>query len=89
MNQLMDGTLVVGPPKTEAGRCRVALPRHITPDLLGHLDRFVDVPGEALIFTGEKGGPVRPHVLQKAWAQAKRTVGIEAHLHDLRRAGNT
>jgi integrase len=65
------------------------LPRHITPDLLGHLDRFVDVPGEALIFTGEKGGPVRPHVLQKAWAQAKRTVGIEAHLHDLRHAGNT
>ncbi len=52
MNQLIDGTLIVGPPKTEAGRRSVAVPPHIIPDLLAHLDRFVDTRGEALMFTG-------------------------------------
>jgi integrase len=42
------------------------------------------------VFTGEKGGPVRPHVLQKAWVKAKAATGLQSlHLHDLRHAGNT
>ncbi|HTW09390.1 MAG TPA: tyrosine-type recombinase/integrase [Acidimicrobiales bacterium] len=89
MNQLINGTLVVGPPKTEAGRRTVAIPPHVIPELVEHIDRFVDCLPEALMFTGEKGGPVRPHVLQKAWTEAKRATGVEAQLHDLRHAGNT
>jgi integrase len=89
MNQLIDETLVVGPPKTEAGLRSVAIPPHIIPDLMDHLDRFVDGEPGSLFFTGEKGGPVRPHVLQKAWTKARSSVAIEAHLHDLRHAGNT
>jgi integrase len=56
---------------------------------MDHLDRYVDGEPASLFFTGEKGGPVRPHVLQKTWSQARMTIGIEAHLHDLRHAGNT
>jgi integrase len=40
MHQLQDGTLVVGPPKTEAGRRNIAIPPHIVPDLIAHLDEF-------------------------------------------------
>jgi hypothetical protein len=42
VNQLIDGALVVGPPKTEAGRHSAAIPPHIIPDLMDHLDRFVE-----------------------------------------------
>lgn len=90
MNQLIDGTLVVGPPKTDAGRRSIAIPPHIIPDLVAHVEDFVEPDSESLMFTGEKGGPLRPHVLQKAWVEAKKSVGLDgAHLHDLRHAGNT
>ena len=79
-----------GPPKTEAGRRTVAVPPHLLGELVGHLDRYTGEDPDALVFTGEKGGPVRPHVLQKAWVAAKEATGLERfHLHDLRHAGNT
>jgi integrase len=57
---------------------------------VAHLDQFVSPDLESLVFTGEKGGPVRPHVLQKAWVKAKAATGLQSfHLHDLRHAGNT
>ncbi|MGH9170840.1 MAG: tyrosine-type recombinase/integrase [Acidimicrobiales bacterium] len=90
MHQLADGTLVIGPPKTDAGRRTIAIPPHILPDVESHLEQFVGAEADALVFTGEKGGPLRPHVLQKAWVKAKAVVGLPAlHLHDLRHAGNT
>ena len=90
MQQLRDGTLVVGPPKTEAGRRMIAIPPHIVSDIEDHLDSFVAAEADALVFTGEKGGPLRPHVLQKAWTMAKASTGLaQLHLHDLRHAGNT
>lgn len=65
MHQLADATLILGPPKTDAGRRTVVIPPHILDDLAVHFDRVG--PDEAdLVFTGEKGGPMRPHVLQKA-----------------------
>ncbi len=90
MHQLADGTLVTGPPKTDAGRRTIAIPPHIVPDVEAHLQHVVGVEADALVFTGEKGGPLRPHVLQKAWVKAKTAVGLPAlHIHDLRHAGNT
>jgi integrase len=90
MQQLADGTLVTGPPKADAGRRTIAIPPHIVPDIEAHLEQFVGIDADALAFTGEKGGPLRPHVLQKAWVRAKAAVGLPAlHLHDLRHAGNT
>lgn len=90
MHQLADGTLVIGPPKTDAGRRKVAIPPHLRNDLAAHLDSYVALAPEALVFTGERGGPLRPHVLQKAWVTARRATGSDhLHLHDLRHAGNT
>ncbi len=90
LQQLANGALVVGPPKTEAGRRIVTIPPHVLPQLRAHLERHVRPEPAALVFTGEKGGPLRPHVLQAAWVKAKAEVGVEElHLHDLRHAGNT
>jgi integrase len=85
-----DGSIVFGPPKTAASRRRVVVPPHLTPGLATHLDRYVEGGLDALVFTGAKGGPLRPHVLQSAWEVARRSVGRpEFHLHDLRHAGAT
>lgn len=90
MHQLSDGSIIVGPPKTEAGRRWVAIPPHIVPELEDHLDAYVGTEAFSLVFTGEKGGPLRPHVLQKAWVKSRNAAGLEGlHLHDLRHSGNT
>ena len=42
------------------------------------------------MFTDERGGPVRPHVLQKHWEKTHRSIGRpKLHLHDLRHTGST
>lgn len=87
---LADGTLQIGDPKTAAGRRTVAIPRVIVGPLEEHLEQFV-VPGpDAPLFVGEKGSPLRPHVLQAAWDTARRKTGLQhLHFHDLRHSGNT
>ncbi|HVA42221.1 MAG TPA: tyrosine-type recombinase/integrase [Acidimicrobiales bacterium] len=88
--QMIDGSILFGPPKTEASRRTVAIPSNVIPALEGHLDKFVAAEADALLVTGQKGGPVRPHVLQKAWHKARVGVGRpDLHLHDLRHSGNT
>ena len=42
------------------------------------------------MFTGQKGGPLAPHVLQAAWLKARVEVGLpDLHLHDLRHLAGT
>lgn len=78
------------PPRPEAGRRTVAVPPHIVPELVGHLATNAAEDLDALVFTGEKGGPVRPHVLQQAWARARSATGLfHVHLHDSPHAVNT
>ena len=85
-----DGRIMFGPPKTAAGKRRVVIPPHVVPAIAAHLDRYVDLDPDALVFTGEKGAPLRPHVLQSAWSSARQQIGRpEIHLHDLRHAGAT
>lgn len=69
--QLRDGTLVIGPPKTAAGVRTVALPGPLVPELETHLTTYCWADANALVFTGEKGGPLRDHVWQAAWARAR------------------
>ena len=90
LQQLRNGTLVVKAPKTAAGRRTVAIPPHVLPALTTHLETFTAADPDALVFTGERGGPLRPHVLQKHWARARLAAGRpDLHLHDLRHTGNT
>ncbi len=90
-SQLRNGTLEVGPPKTNAGIRPVSLPETVLDELAQHLDRFVgDHPG-ARVLTGEKGGPLRRHVLFKYWKHARTTAGLPDtfRFHDLRHTAHT
>ena len=82
------GEMLLGPPKSRAGRRVVGIPAAIVPALREHLAAFVaDEPG-ALVFAGQKGAPLRrsnfnkmPHVVESIGA-----AGL--HVHDLRHTGN-
>jgi Phage integrase family len=86
------GEILLGPPKSKAGRRVVGVPQAIIPVLREHLAVFVkDEPG-ALVFPGVKGGPLRRCNFNKmsAWPQAVKSIDAEGlHFHDLRHTGNT
>jgi integrase len=85
------GEMLIGPPKSKAGRRIVGIPAAITPDLTMHLQIYVkDEPG-ALVFPGVQGGPIRRGNFNKmsAWPQAVASIGMPGlHFHDLRHTGN-
>jgi hypothetical protein len=84
------GTGFGGPPKTDAGRRTIAIPAAVVDDLRRHLHQYAQAGSDGYVFTGEKGGPLAPHVLQKEWARAREAVGVEhLHLHDLRHLAGT
>ena len=87
----VDGHLLTGPPKTAAGRRRVAIPPHIVSELESHLQLFVGADTDAYVFTGLQGtGPLPSATWRRSWGQARSATGL-GHLrfHDLRHAGNT
>ena len=85
------GEMLLGPPKSKAGRRIVGIPAAIVPDLTAHLAIYAkDEPG-ALVFPGAKGGPIRRGNFNKmsAWPQAVASIGMPGlHFHDLRHTGN-
>ena len=87
--ELADGTLVLGPPKTDAGVRTIAIPQVIVPDLEHHL-ATVKLGDGGLLFSTSSGGPVRRATLYTAWQRATKAVGITGlRFHDLRHTGNT
>lgn len=84
--------VVLGPPKSRAGRRIVGIPRAIVPDLERHLAKFVGPQPGALVFCGPTGVPLRRSNFGKmsGWPYAVRSVGaMGLHFHDLRHTGNT
>jgi integrase len=85
------GEMLLGPPKSQAGRRIVGIPAAIIPALREHLAIFAqDDPG-ALVFPGVKGGPLRRGNFNKmsAWPRAVESIGMTGlHFHDLRHTGN-
>jgi integrase len=81
MQQLANGTLVIGPPKTEAGRRTVAIPPHIGPNSRRTWNCSSTPTRRAGLYR-RKGRPT---------ATARPPEGVEQglHLHDLRHSGNT
>ena len=53
------GEMVLGPPKSRAGRRIVGIPEVIIPALREHLAIFVKEEPGALVFPGQMGGPLR------------------------------
>ncbi|MHB1447435.1 MAG: tyrosine-type recombinase/integrase, partial [Acidimicrobiales bacterium] len=90
LQQLKNGRILIKDPKTESSRRTVTIPSHILPALASHLDAYAAPGPDGLVFTGFRGGPLRPHVLQKHWDRARSEAGRpDLHLHDLRHTGNT
>lgn len=85
------GELIEGPPKSRAGVRVVALPRPVVAALADHLDAWAGDGPDALVFTGDKGGPLRRsnYNKQTRWTAAVAAVGVPGlHFHDLRHTGN-
>lgn len=87
------GVLVLGPPKTAAGRRTVTVPAAMRADIRDHLDAYAaeDDP-QALVFTGAKGAALRRGNFHRAvrWSEVTARVGLHGfHFHDLRHTGNT
>jgi integrase len=86
------GEILLGPPKSRAGRRIVGIPQAIIPLLREHMSNFVkDEPG-ALVFPGVMGGPLRRCNFNRmsAWPYAVKSIDAEGlHFHDLRHTGNT
>jgi integrase len=88
--ELAGGRLVVGPPKSEAGRRVVALPNKLVTEIEIHLDRYVPPGPDALVFTGEKGASLRRSNWSVKWRAATAASGVKGlRFHDLRHTGNT
>jgi len=85
------GEILLGPPKSKAGRRIVGIPQAIVADLRGHLATFTRPDPAALVFPGAKGGPLRRGNFNKmsGWPQAAKSIGVVGlHFHDLRHTGN-
>jgi integrase len=79
------GELVLGPPKSRAGRRIVGIPNAIFPVLRNHLASFAKPGADGLVFPGPKGSPLRRNNFNKmsAWPPAVRAIGAEGlHFHD-------
>ena len=84
--------MVLGPPKSRAGRRAVSVPAAILPALREHLTAFVDDNPEALVFTTPSGRPIWRGNLNNVigWSGAVGKLGVSGlHFHDLRHTGNT
>jgi integrase len=84
----VDGGWVVGDPKSDAGKRDVAIPPHITPEVLRHLTKHVGPKQDALLFPAKSRDHLQPSTLYrhfyKARAAAKRP---DLRWHDLRHSG--
>jgi len=86
------GEIVVGPPKTSAGRRTVTIPAAIRRDVRAHLANFVGDDPDARVFTGATGAVLRRSNFQRVsnWTAVVTEVGLPGfHFHDLRHTGNT
>ena len=85
------GEILLGPPKSRAGRRTVGIPQALVPILSQHLATYAEPEPTALAFPGAKGGPLRRGNFNRmsAWPRAALAIGVEGlHFHDLRHTGN-
>ncbi|MFF0868450.1 tyrosine-type recombinase/integrase [Nonomuraea sp. NPDC003560] len=85
------GGLVLGPPKSKAGRRTVGIPQSIVPILREHMDTYVKDELGSLVFPGAKGGPIRRSGFnsRSRWVDVVSDMGLHGlHFHDLRHTGN-
>jgi integrase len=87
--ELVDGSLVTGPPKSEAGKRIVTPPAFLLSEIAKHLEQFTASGENSLVFAGPKNGPLRRPNFTRIWRQATEHAGLTGfHVHDLRHSGN-
>ena len=87
----VNGRLIPGPPKTEAGRRTVTLPAVAAVALAEHLAEFAEPGPEGLVFPAPEGGYLRrSNFSRRSWRPATRAAGVEGlRFHDLRHSAAT
>jgi integrase len=86
----VDGEVIVGEPKSEAGRRTVAVPPHVWPAVVAHLDTHVGPEPDALLFPARHGGWLAPASLYRVFYPARKAAGRpDLRWHDLRHHGAT
>jgi integrase len=90
VTHLRTGEMLIGAPKTAAGKRVVSLPASVMPDLERHLAQFVGLADDAWVFRGPKGAVPRKSNWSAYWRRICANVGVDGlHFHDLRHTGNT
>jgi integrase len=90
VQDLVDGSVVVLPPKSAASVRTVAIPPSLGAEVEHHLATFAGPDDDGLLFCTRDGVPIGKRNLHAAWVKARRAVGVEhLHFHDLRHTGNT
>jgi integrase len=90
LTEVRGAGLVLGQPKSDAGRRTVHLPEAIIPVLRDHLEQFGNAGSSGLVFPSRQGLPLRHSQFRnRVWLPALEQAGMEGvHFHDLRHAGN-
>lgn len=88
--ELSSGELVLGPPKTDAGRRTVTIPDVLITDLEKHLATYSGPAPNGLVFCGTLHQPLHRKTFYRNWNKAVEAAGMPGfHFHDLRHTGNT
>lgn len=86
----VDGTFIIGQPKSDAGVRDVAIPPHLMPVIKAHLKNYVGRGRGALLFTAAANSEAHmaPSTLYKVYYPARKAAGREdLRWHDLRHTG--
>jgi integrase len=85
------GRIVVGPPKSAAGRRTVAVPASVLAVLREHVASFSEAGAHGRVFVGVRGGTLRRTNFQPMWRRGVEAAGLPPgfRFHDLRHTGNT
>jgi integrase len=84
----VDGDMIIGTPKSEAGTRDVAIPPHLMPLIETHLADHAELGPESLLFPAASGGHMAPSSLYKVWYPARLAAGrADLRWHDLRHTG--
>jgi integrase len=83
-------TLVVGPPKTDAGMRSVTVPPHVAEILRAHMKAYTGKGPESFVFTTTKGLRLSQTAFTKTLKNGYASVGKpDMRVHDLRHVGAT